>query len=255
MERVSILDNSSTTRPTGVTTSGGARTELRSRRLIGYYSVACLILIGMAAFLANHFLTKNDYSQLIRVSEIRAIPESAHLATILAHQPELHESGTGGLSIPRLSVVDVMESVWQNPAIPAKIESFTILDPNRTTAYSTYAETRGTIHKRLPAFDSAIAGGLGIYLIDMPMKDGSIVTLVEIYRPLRSLLGDEESPIIGVLKTYHHMQESGTGFQLGSVGIRAMAIVLVVAFMAFVFSQVGARMQKFLFHQQRQDTV
>ena len=109
------------------------------------------------------------------------------------------------------------------------------------------------MHKSLPAFDSAIAGGLGVDLIDMPMKDGSIVTLVEIYRPLRSMLGEEESPIIGVLKTYHHVQESGTGFQLGSFGIRAMAIALIVAFLALIFSQVGAHKQTFLFHQQRPD--
>ncbi|MCH8011703.1 MAG: PAS domain S-box protein [Candidatus Marinimicrobia bacterium] len=196
----------------------------KSFPLVLYYTLASIVVIAIAAFVVNYIFTEIEFERLLQVTERRANQEANHLNTIISFQPTLQESHDSRLSLQRLSDESVMDSIVLHPSMPANIAFFSVLNHGRKILYSTIPGIRGTIHKQHPGFESTRVGQISTDLVDMPMEDGRIVKLFEIYRPIYAKLYDKKNPI-GVLKTYHYLEEPGKVFVLGTTRKKIMATI------------------------------
>ena len=203
----------------------GLRSDVRFP-LLRYYTIASIIVITVVAASVNYAFTKIERTKLIEITERRAIQEANHLITLLSYQPGLHEPGEPGLSLQFMSRIPGMDTVVQDPNITPNIALFSVLDSKRRVVYSTFPMFRGKVHDVHPGFDLAIAGRVAESLVDMPtdkldlwwpptqparaapQRIGSSELLVEIYTPIYAELHEKENPI-GVLKTYHYLNEPG----------------------------------------------
>ncbi|MEE9166700.1 MAG: histidine kinase dimerization/phospho-acceptor domain-containing protein, partial [Candidatus Neomarinimicrobiota bacterium] len=192
--------------------------------LVLYYTIASIVVVSLASFLVNYIFTKMEFERLLQVTERRAIQEADHLNTLLTYQLMLRPSDAQVLSLERLSDATAMDSIVQHPSIPENIAFFSVLDHDRLALYSTIQGTRGTIHAHHPGFELKRYGQYSTGLIDMPMENGEIVKLFEIYRSIYANPHDMKNPI-GILKTYHYLEEPGTVFMLATTSEKILATV------------------------------
>lgn len=201
--------------------------------LIRYYTVASIITITLTAFAVNHIFTKIEMYKILELTEIKALHEADHLYTILTTEYGMNSNAENMVSMDVFADKKFMEKKLKHPNLPDNIAFFSIIKPDRYVIFSTIGEFQDTYHKIHPGFASTALGNYSTDLIEMPMEDGSIATLFEIYNPIYEN-NSQKTNSIGLLKTYHYLEDAGSVFILGDTYSRILATTLTMGTMFLI---------------------